>query len=117
VLGCCTNRWGSLGNAFKDGLMATIDGEKMRYAKKMVTGQAEARDDIPCTQCHHYQSMRERNDFLGPRDLKTSLIQRPLYKAARRFGRPFVRTINESRALSNWVVKPIADTIMSRMIE
>jgi MoaA/NifB/PqqE/SkfB family radical SAM enzyme len=117
MLGCCTNRWGSLGNAFKDGLMATIDGEKMRYAKEMVTGQAEPRDDIPCTQCHHYQSMRERNDFLGPRDLKTPLIEGPLYKVARRFGRPFVRTANRSRAVSNWVLKPLADAIMSRMLE
>lgn len=117
VLGCCTNRWGSLGNAFKDGLMATIDGEKMRYAKNMVTGQAEPRDDIPCTQCHHYHSMRDQNEFLSPRDLKTPLTQGPLYTVARRFGRPLVRTVNKSRVLSNWVLKLLADTIISRSIE
>jgi MoaA/NifB/PqqE/SkfB family radical SAM enzyme len=117
VLGCCANRWGSLGNAFEEGLMATIDGEKMRYAKQMVMGQVEPRGDIPCTRCHHYQSMRERNDFLGPSDLRTPLIQGPLYRAARRCGRPFVRRMNRSRLLSNWVLKPLADTIMGRMIE
>lgn len=117
MLGCCTNRWGSLGNAFDEGLMPTINGEKMRYAKQMVMGQGEPRSDIPCSQCHHYQSMRERNDFLRPSDLETPLVQGPIYKLARRFGRPFVRTMNRSRLLSNWVLKPLADTIMNRMIE
>ena len=117
VLGCCTNRWGSLGNAFEQGLMATINGEKMRYAKRMVMGEAQPRDDIPCTQCHHYHSMRDRSDFIGPDDLDTPLIQGPMYRLARRFARPFVHAMNRSRLLSNRILRPLADAVMNRLIQ
>lgn len=116
LLGCCTNRWGSLGNVFEDGLMGTIHGEKMRYAKRMVTGQAEPRNDIPCTQCHHYHRMREENEFLQPNCGKTILTQGAFYEAVRRFCKPLVRCVHRSRVLSNWVVKPVADSIISRLV-
>ena len=116
VLGCCSNRWVSLGNAFEQGLMPVIDGEKMRYAKQMVMGEVAPRDDIPCTRCHVYQSMQERDDYLKPDYLKTPFIQGRTYRVFRRIGRPFVRAANRSRTLSNFVLRPVADAIMDRMI-
>ena len=49
MLGCCVNYWGDFGgNVFRDGLLATINGDKMRYARDMLLGHRSARDDIPC---------------------------------------------------------------------
>ena len=62
VLGCCANRWGSFGNAFHDGLPQVLDSEKMRYAKKMLMGPVEPRDDMPCVHCDLFHSMRRKND-------------------------------------------------------
>ncbi|MEO6030183.1 MAG: glycosyltransferase [Candidatus Binatia bacterium] len=65
VLGCCRNFWGDFGgNAFADGLDASLRHEKMVYARTMLRGQAPPRDDIPCTTCEMYQAMRERSDFI-----------------------------------------------------
>ena len=39
MLGCCVNYWGDFGgNVFRDGLLATINGDKMRYARDMLLG-------------------------------------------------------------------------------
>ncbi len=59
MLGCCANLWGDFGNAFVDGLRRTLNGEMMNYAIGMVMGREELDEGIPCTSCHHYQSMRE----------------------------------------------------------
>src|SRR5260370_31712376 len=72
VLGCCRNFWGDFGgNAFADGLIPSLNTEKITYARKMLRGQAAARHDIPCTTCEIYLDMRandrwlEREDFAG----------------------------------------------------
>jgi hypothetical protein len=52
VLGCCRNFWGDFGgNAFRDGLEASLNNEKIAYARDMLLGRAPARDDLPCTTC------------------------------------------------------------------
>lgn len=52
VLGCCRNHWGDFGsNALTDGLLQSINSERMRYARQMLLGQAAARPDVPCTTC------------------------------------------------------------------
>ncbi len=39
VLGCCFNFWGDFGgNAFRDGLRASLEHERLRYAQDMLTG-------------------------------------------------------------------------------
>jgi MoaA/NifB/PqqE/SkfB family radical SAM enzyme len=61
LLGCCINKFGDFGNVLEDGLQATLNGEKYRYAKKMVMGKLPPRNDIPCVKCNVYQEMvRER---------------------------------------------------------
>lgn len=65
VLGCCRNFWGDFGgNAFAQGLSASLAGEKLGYAKRMLLGQAPARPDIPCTTCDIYQHMQATERWL-----------------------------------------------------
>jgi MoaA/NifB/PqqE/SkfB family radical SAM enzyme len=67
VLGCCRNFWGDFGgNAFKDGLAASLNGEKMNYARDMLLGRKPARDDVPCTSCEMYHFMRDNSKWLTP---------------------------------------------------
>jgi len=72
MLGCCRNFWGDFGpNAFTDGLTASVNGEKMTYARKMLRGDAAAREDIPCTTCEIYLGMQRRGKWLErPEDRK-----------------------------------------------
>ena len=69
VLGCCCNctGWGDFGNAFDDGLMPSLNGEKLRYARAMLLGRRPAREDIPCTRCPSFRGMRETGDWMTMR--------------------------------------------------
>src|SRR5262249_45460237 len=68
ILGCCRNFWGHFGgNAFTDGLIESVNTEKMNYARKMLTGRGPPRDDIPCTTCEMYHAMRNRSQFINNR--------------------------------------------------
>jgi MoaA/NifB/PqqE/SkfB family radical SAM enzyme len=68
VLGCCRNFWGDFGaNAFTDGLVESVNSEKMQYARDMLTGARPARDDIPCTTCEIYLGMRARGTWFRAR--------------------------------------------------
>lgn len=65
VLGCCRNFWGDFGgNAFSEGLNASLNHEKMIYARNMLTGRLPPREDIPCTTCEMYHSMRDSSTFI-----------------------------------------------------
>jgi MoaA/NifB/PqqE/SkfB family radical SAM enzyme len=65
VLGCCRNYWGEFGgNAFEDGLLQSINTERMAYAREMLRGEKEARDDIPCSTCSIYLGMRAKGRWL-----------------------------------------------------
>lgn len=76
-LGCCRNFWGDFGgNAFTDGLKACFNHEKMRYAKAMLRGRKGARDDIPCSTCDIYLSMRSHSDWIE-RDGWRDHLRRP----------------------------------------
>ena len=77
MLGCCRNFWGDFGaNAFTDGLMDSVNSEKMVYAREMLLGEKPPRDDIPCTTCEIYLGMKADGKFL-------KVGRRP---ARRRFG-------------------------------
>lgn len=66
VLGCCRNFWGEFGgNAFTDGLSASLSGENIAYAREMLTGKKPAREDIPCTSCKIYISMNKSSKWLS----------------------------------------------------
>jgi hypothetical protein len=90
-LGCCRNYWGEFGgNLFRDGLLATANSEKMRYARRMLRGRAPARDDIPCTTCSLYRIMQERSDWLDEDEIRGTRVAAPpgLTGAGRRSGAP-----------------------------
>ena len=73
VLGCCRNFWGDFGgNAFTDGLQAALNSEKINYARGMLLGKNEAREDIPCTDCAIFQSMQRNETWLDRK--KVSLL-------------------------------------------
>ncbi len=72
VLGCCANFWGEFGgDAFTD-LSSALNSEKIRYARAMLSGQAPAREDIPCSTCDAYKS-RLRNDNWVPADISSKI--------------------------------------------
>jgi len=68
ILSCCRNFWGDFGgNAFTDGLVDSINGKKMAYAREMLSGRSPPREDIPCTNCEMYHAMRDRSKFIDNR--------------------------------------------------
>lgn len=70
LLGCCRNFWGDFGaNVFRDGFIPAVNGERMRHARAMLRGDAAPRDDIPCTTCDIYQTMRRSGSFLRRHNL------------------------------------------------
>jgi MoaA/NifB/PqqE/SkfB family radical SAM enzyme len=66
VLGCCRNFWGDFAteNAFRDGLLNSINSEKMEYARGMLLGKNPERADIPCTTCDIYLGMKATRTWL-----------------------------------------------------
>ncbi len=77
--GCCVNKWGDFGNVFESGLEACLSSERFRYAKKMVTGKAKARDDIPCNSCSSYRNKIKEGPLYstpGVRELAWAILKR-----------------------------------------
>lgn len=71
ILGCCLNFWGDFGgNAFRDGLLTSLNNEKINYARDMLLGKKVAREDIPCTTCVLYLSMKANNNWLTVAETK-----------------------------------------------
>ena len=71
VVGCCRNFWGDFGaNAFTDGLIASVNNEKMRHARAMLMGNAEERSDLPCTTCELYQTLKRDGQWLQEDEIK-----------------------------------------------
>ena len=69
VLGCCRNFWGDFGgNAFRDGLIDSINNDRITYARDMLSGRKPPRQDIPCTSCEMYLAMRDQSRFIGRKD-------------------------------------------------
>jgi len=65
VLGCCRSWRGDFGgNAFKDGLLSSLNNEQIRYARDMLLGKKVARADIPCSTCGIYSGMRADGKWL-----------------------------------------------------
>jgi hypothetical protein len=78
VIGCCRNFWSDFGsNAFTDGLMNSINNEKMTYAREMLSGRKQARDDIHArlgrstSQCAVARSSSSRVKFASLRRCET----------------------------------------------
>lgn len=72
VLGCCRNFWGDFGgNAFKEGLIKSVNHEKMNYARSMLLGEKDAREDIPCTTCEIYLGMKAESKWLKREEMRS----------------------------------------------
>ena len=68
VLGCCRNFWGEFGgNAFREGLRASLNHEKLSYAREMLEGAKPPRSDIPCTTRDLYAERKNSNRWFKPR--------------------------------------------------
>ena len=91
MLGCCVNYWGDFGNVFRDGLEETFRGEKMTYAREMLTGRAPSRADIPCTTCTYYQTMHRDGHWMTVADLAESRLPQAVDAAKRLLTRRVAR--------------------------
>lgn len=70
VLGCSRNFWSECGgNAFKDGLLQSINSRRINYARKMLLGKKNAKPDIPCATCDIYVDMEQSNAWLMKRPI------------------------------------------------
>lgn len=75
VLGCCINRWGTFGgNAFRDGLAASLRSEGLLYARRMLLGRAPARVDVPCARCPRYEEMRREGRWIRPESIRRQVF-------------------------------------------
>jgi len=94
ILGCSRNFWGEFGgNAFTDGLHATLNSPGMIYARDMLRGKKPPRDDIPCASCDVYQYRVAQNRWVPcVRVSQTGVpyrAARSIYRQARRLNRRF----------------------------
>jgi MoaA/NifB/PqqE/SkfB family radical SAM enzyme len=64
VLGCCINRWQEYGGNAFESLDAALNSETMAYARAMVEGKAEPRDNIPCVHCRIYKARVSFNQWV-----------------------------------------------------
>ena len=56
LLGCgCNTRVAFADDALGGNFLREINNERMRYARKMLMGDASPRDDIPCSDCSFYK--------------------------------------------------------------
>lgn len=70
LLGCSRNRWQAYADdVFGSDLGEALNGERLRYARAMVSGQAPAREDVPCVRCGVYRAMSETGNWVTARDI------------------------------------------------
>jgi len=71
MLGCCVNYWSDFGvNAFHSGLTEAMASPKLDYARRMLMGEAEAREDIPCSSCGQYAEIRKAGNWLTEDEIR-----------------------------------------------
>ena len=91
ILGCCFNYWGDFGgDAFTDGLCKSLNNEKINYARNMLRGRMDARDDIPCASCGIYLRMKTEGKWLKRRSPTSQKIISFIPPALRRMIKKFV---------------------------
>lgn len=66
VLGCCVNYWEDFGGNLFEDYDAALNGEKIRYARGMLTGRLPAREDNPCTRCDTYKARARLGAWVHP---------------------------------------------------
>lgn len=101
ILGCCVNHWEDFGNAFDSNLDNSLNNDKITYARQMLLGKTEAKENIPCTSCIYYQQMKKNDDWLTEAEI--SAVQK--HKLAYSLGRLGIWLTNKSRLLSSIYLK------------
>jgi MoaA/NifB/PqqE/SkfB family radical SAM enzyme len=86
VMGCCWTQQGFGANAVRDGYLEAVNSEKIRYARRMLMGEAEPRDDIPCTTCRIYLERKKHHAFVTRREVSKPLWYRAARSVYRRSG-------------------------------
>jgi MoaA/NifB/PqqE/SkfB family radical SAM enzyme len=59
LLGCCVNKWGSLGNVFVSGLYTCLNSDVYEKQKLVLTGINNVEKEIPCFYCPTYNQIKE----------------------------------------------------------
>lgn len=72
LLGCALNYWGDFGNVFEKGLESCLKSERMDYARQMLLGLKEPRNDIPCSNCRLYKSRQKNSSWVSIKELNDS---------------------------------------------
>jgi hypothetical protein len=76
------NYWADFGgNAFRDGLRASLNTEQIVYARAMLLGHAPPREDIPCATCVKYRAMRERGRWLDRNASRALMLKKNIRDA------------------------------------
>ena len=71
LLGCTRNIWNAYAeNVFQQGLIPSVNNEKMNYARAMIKGEAPEQESIPCVHCVIYKSMRQRGDWITEEEIE-----------------------------------------------
>lgn len=83
VIGCCWNNWEEFGgNVFSDSYIASINSERMNYAREMLLGNKETQGGLPCSSCKLYLKMKASNRYLT---MKEIFLNTPLWYRTVRF--------------------------------
>ena len=90
VLGCPRNFWGDFGgNVFTDGLLESLNNEKINYARSMLTGREGVRDDLPCSDCEIFLSMKKEGRWLKRHRVRRLIVI--ILKAVKRMKKRLLR--------------------------
>jgi MoaA/NifB/PqqE/SkfB family radical SAM enzyme len=69
ILGCCVNTWSEFGgNAFAEPIERWFESDRLRHARATLTGNAPARDDVPCSSCEVFARIKESGRWIDPND-------------------------------------------------
>lgn len=59
LLGCCVNKWISLGNVFENGLSNCLNGNLYKRTFSVLEGKDLISDDLPCFHCATFMQVQE----------------------------------------------------------
>jgi MoaA/NifB/PqqE/SkfB family radical SAM enzyme len=74
LLGCSANtKVTYAANALGDAFIEAVNTEPIKYARKMLMGEAPPRDDIPCVGCDWFADYKKLNRWFSREEVKASM--------------------------------------------
>lgn len=74
LLGCSTNVWVSFADDVLCGSFAgDVNNERIRYARRMLMGQAPPRGDIPCSRCESFADYQRFDQWFRPDEIRSAM--------------------------------------------